>query len=222
MNNLFDYFGRQQGSNGTQAPVRGEDAVLDQDQDNQHQQQDDSEEQEEGEVEQQQEGEVEQQQPGAEPQQRENHNDTWEDIPLLHEKSVHEHGRKTTGIVKKQMEFIMLPRPKIKAKEQFAKGVFWTEPKKQSTQDIHNCWSDFFQLRVFNWFPDARMPRGWKLSCPNCGIYCQKYGQTNKPRVIYGMFENYILNAPQRYLCLNCKARAHDEECRGIPQNQRT
>ena len=57
MNNLFAYFGRQQGSNGTQAPVRGEDAVLDQD--NQHQQQDDSEEQE-GEVEQQQEGEVEQ------------------------------------------------------------------------------------------------------------------------------------------------------------------
>ena len=58
MNNLFAYFGRQQGSNGTQAPVRGEDAVLDQDQDNQHQQQDNSEEQE-GEVEQQQEGEVE-------------------------------------------------------------------------------------------------------------------------------------------------------------------
>ena len=44
MNNLFAYVGRQQGSNGTQTPVRGEDAVLDQDK--QHQQQDDSEEQE--------------------------------------------------------------------------------------------------------------------------------------------------------------------------------
>ena len=167
--NLFAYFGTQ-GTNGTQAPVGGDD-VLDQQQDNQ--QQEDSE---------QQEGEVqppEEHQPCAVPH-RERHNDTWEDIPLLHEKSVHEHGRKTTGVVKEQMQFIMLPRPKTRAKEQFAKGVFWTETKKQSTRDIHNCWSDFFQLRVFNWFPDERMPRGWKLSCPNCGFHCQKYGQARQ------------------------------------------
>ncbi len=79
------------------------------------------------------------------------HNDTWVDIPLLHEKSVHEHGRKTTGVVSKQMDSIMNPQKKEKARLQFQKGNFWTGAKKQSTQDIHKCWPDFFEMRVFNW-----------------------------------------------------------------------
>ena len=84
----------------------------------------------------------------------------------------------------------MNPQKKEKARLQFQKGNFWTGAKKQSTQDIHKCWPDFFEMRVFNWFPETRMPCGWKLSCPNCGNYCQKNGKTNRPRVIYGMFEN--------------------------------
>jgi len=154
------------------------------------------------------------------PAQQEN-SDTWEDIPLLYEKSVHEYGRKTTGIVKEQMEYIMNLTQKDKAKRHFKHGNFWTEIKKQSTRDIHNCWSDFFQMRIFNWFPDERMPLGWKLSCPNCGDQCQKYGCSNKPRVIYGMFENYLLNAPQRYLCTTCRDTANEED-RDIPQKDRT
>ena len=45
----------------------------------------------------------------------------------------------------------MNPQKKEKARLQFQKGNFWTGAKKQSTQDIHKCWPDFFEMRVFNW-----------------------------------------------------------------------
>ncbi len=147
---------------------------------------------------------------------------SWEDIPLSMAFTVHEHGRKTTGIVKDQMEQIMASKEKRAAEKRFGDGGFWTNPKKVSRGDVHKCWPDFFQMRVFNWFPDSRMPAGWKLKCPNCGEYCKKNGQGNKPRLIYGTFENYILNAPQRYLCRACQAVSKEEEARGIHAKDRT
>lgn len=148
--------------------------------------------------------------------------DIWEEIPLSRSSSVHEHGRKCTGIVEAQMKVVMGNKFKTKAEKKFKEGEFWTFPPKQSTSDIHNCWQDFFQMKVFNWFPDSRMPRDWRLTCPNCGHFCKKNGQNNAPRLIYGAFENYILNAPQRYLCSHCQRIASEESRRGIVVGDRT
>jgi hypothetical protein len=148
---------------------------------------------------------------------------SWEGIPLSIAFAVHEHGlTKSTGIVKQQMEYIMGKKQKQMAEKRFKNGEFWTEPKKSSTRDIHTCWPDFFQMRVFNWFPHSRMPAGWKLKCPNCGHNCKKNGQGSCPRLIYGTFENYVLNAPQRYLCKTCEATNKKQNARSVPENERT
>ena len=148
--------------------------------------------------------------------------DSWEDIPLSMSETVHEHGRKATGIVKEQMEKLKRPREKEIAEAAFRRGQFWCNPPKRSISDIHTCWKDFYQMKVFNWFPDAMMPLGWKLSCPNCGDYCKKNGKSNPSRLVFGMFENYILNAPQRYECVQCLKKATEQKNAGVAKKERT
>ena len=36
------------------------------------------------------------------------------------------------------------------------------------------------------------------------------------------LFENYVLNAPQRYLCKTCEATNKKENARSVPENERT
>ena len=80
---------------------------------------------------------------------------SWEDIPLSMAFSVHDHGRKSTGIVKQQMQYIMGKKQKQAAEKRYKNGEFWTEPQKSSKGDLRRCWQDFFQMRVFNWFPHS-------------------------------------------------------------------
>jgi transposase-like protein len=53
-------------------------------------------------------------------------------------------------------------------------------------------------------------------------IIATRMDQGSCPRLIYGTFENYVLNAPQRYLCKTCEATNKKENERSVPENERT
>lgn len=88
--------------------------------------------------------------------------------------------------------------------------------------DLRHSWKEFHRLDIFNWFPKEMIPN-WKPKCGTCGSsdHIKSNGCNNPPRLVFGEHENYLLNAPQRYLCRSCKKKAKDEEAAGIPKNER-
>jgi len=74
---------------------------------------------------------------------------------------------------------------------------------------MKNGWQCFFQMDVYTWIPSILLERNktpWLPMCPNrsCNRQCVKNGFNKPPRIVYGMHENYILNAPERYICKAC------------------
>ena len=74
---------------------------------------------------------------------------------------------------------------------------------------MKNGWQCFFQMDVYTWIPSILLERNktpWLPMCPNrsCNRQCVKNGFNKLPRIVYGMHENYILNAPERYICKAC------------------
>jgi hypothetical protein len=101
------------------------------------------------------------------------------------------------------------------------KGDLWDRPSEvmhcTPSIDLKKCWRGFCKYRVFNWLPDAMMPC-WKPRCCTCGS-CNnivKHGTNNPSRIVYGLFENYILNAPQRYKCTGCEKDNELEKTNGV------
>lgn len=57
--------------------------------------------------------------------------------------------------------------------------------------------------------------------CPNCGSACVKNGTTIPPRLVYGLRENYLLDAPQRLLCTECLGTANRQKEEGVLKDGR-
>lgn len=150
--------------------------------------------------------------------------DTWYDVPLS-AGSCHENGRTVSGIVKVQMDCLMRKKYKEKAHKMVKQGKLWDDPvfiRHEDIGDIKKSWPEFFKMRVFNWIPLDLLRNGWAPLCCNCGTKCAKNGTSNPPRLIFGQFENYLLNAPQRFICMKCKSVASREEANGVEKKQRT
>ena len=87
-------------------------------------------------------------------------------------------------------------------------GILWDIPPSLVVNPKHSMkkrWIDFFQLRVFNWFPEAMLGKDWRPDCPYCGNSLFNNGLSNTPRLIFNQMENYWLNAPDKYFCKPCK-----------------
>lgn len=86
-------------------------------------------------------------------------------------------------------------------------GIFWDHPPSLIVKPLQlkSCWKEFFKLPVFNWMPEAILGSGWKPHCPNCKKTLSRNGVKLHPRLIFGRKRNYWLNAPQRYICKDCK-----------------
>ena len=76
--------------------------------------------------------------------------------------------------------------------------------------EFHDRRLDFFKLHVFDWIPEAMIGRHWKPKCPNCDRDLVKNGHSTEPRLVFDTYENYWLNAPNRYYCKECHARSND------------
>jgi hypothetical protein len=72
--------------------------------------------------------------------------------------------------------------------------------------NLHDSWKLFHQLKQFNWLVLEQMPPGWMPKCGSCGHFTdmRKHGMTSCPRLIYGAFDNYILNWQERFYCRGC------------------
>lgn len=95
-------------------------------------------------------------------------------------------------------------------------GQFWEYPKDHIVRTSHclkDCWKDFYQLRVFHWMPSIILGGSWKPTCLNCGEKCIGSGRNNPPRLVFDQFNNYWLNAPEKYKCHSCIDNESDEKC---------
>lgn len=103
---------------------------------------------------------------------------------------------KQKGDIKKSYE---------KYKELSHRGQYWIHPPQRITEKIElkTCWKEHFLLPVFNFFPSVFFGNNW-LKCKNCGSNCTENGKNFEARLVFGAFNNYWLNAPERYLCPNC------------------
>ena len=143
--------------------------------------------------------------------------DTWDDHDLS--ENVHDHEGNSTGIVKDQKAHVMTTAFQSKARKDIHDGHFWTRAKyvqHKDATDLSKCWTKFFEMDVFNWIPSEFMPGNWNPACPNCGNTCVENGCFKEPRLIFGLHENYLLNAPQRYKCNVCQGIALNKERRNI------
>lgn len=132
--------------------------------------------------------------------------DGADDIGDLHEK----------GKVIAKSENLRAQQDAIGKKTYYAKayknckenGQCWDLPStyvKKHSGDIHDCWKDFFKLRVFNWIPEALLGGTWRPKCPNCGTKMNRHKCDSPPRLVFDTHENYWLNSPDRYICKACE-----------------
>ena len=71
------------------------------------------------------------------------------------------------------------------------KGDFMVFPSAiihKPKQQFQDRWLDFFQLRVFNWIPEAMVGRHWKPKCPNCDKDLDKNGHSAEPRLVFDAY----------------------------------
>ena len=109
-----------------------------------------------------------------------------------------------------QQEVIMSPKYYKMAYERIDKlGALWDHPPtyiKNGKNPLQKSWLDFFRLRIFNWIPEVLIgDNSWKTSCPNCRKELSKNGNGNPPRLVFDQYDNYWLNALNRYICLTCR-----------------
>ena len=52
--------------------------------------------------------------------------------------------------------------------------------------------------------------RQWKPKCPNCDKDLVKNGHSAEPRLVFDAYDNYWLNAPNRYYCKDCHDQSSD------------
>ena len=150
-------------------------------------------------------------------------NDTWRDIPLATLEK-RKKGRVLSGLLKDQVEKYKKDNKKKKARESVRNGILWSSPKyirHGDIADLRQSWREFFTMRVFHWIPLEVMPKDWMPKCPNCGSACVKNGTTNPPRLVYGLRENYLLDAPQRLLCTECLGTANRQKEEGVLKDGR-
>ena len=72
-------------------------------------------------------------------------------------------------------------------------GIVWDIPPSLVVNPTHSMkkrWIDFFQFRVFNWFPEFILGKDWRPDCPHCGNSLFN-GINNTPRLIFDQTENY-------------------------------
>ena len=87
-------------------------------------------------------------------------------------------------------------------------GVLWDNPPsliKKPKFGIKKRWLDFFQMRVFNFFPEAMIGKNWSPYCPNCKQKLSRNGHFLEPRLVFDQYDNYWLNAPNKYICRECE-----------------
>ena len=87
-------------------------------------------------------------------------------------------------------------------------GVLWDHPPTliiNSMYPLKQCCRDFFRLPIFNWLPDAMLGLEWRPVCPNCGKKMSNNGHGNPPKLVFGQYQNYLLHAPNRYICSSCQ-----------------
>ena len=88
------------------------------------------------------------------------------------------------------------------------KGVFWDNPPTlivHASHPLQHCWVDFFRMPVFNWIPGSFMGKDWKPKCPNCGNACVQNRHNNAPFIVFDQYQNYWLNAPEKFRCRTCE-----------------
>ena len=49
------------------------------------------------------------------------------------------------------------------------------------------------------------MGKDWKPKCPNCGNACVRNGHNNAPFIVFDQYQNYWLNAPEKFRCRTCE-----------------
>jgi hypothetical protein len=107
-------------------------------------------------------------------------------------------------------------------------GQLWTVGKYplhiHTNIDLKTCWRQFFQYRVFNWWPDLRLEHDWIPKFPHCNIRCGVEINKNlvTPRFMYREMENYLLNAPLRYKCKDCEEHYNLKLAHNAPKDQLT
>ena len=107
------------------------------------------------------------------------------------------------------------------------KGILWSQLREVvpgSGGDLKKAWKCFFNLRVFNWHPEAVLGGDWKPSCVTCG-QSDKVKENTKcqpARLVYDRHDNYLLNAPIRYACSRCSKDAKRQKACGISRKDRT
>lgn len=126
-------------------------------------------------------------------------------------------GKKIRGSVNlsSQQKAIMEDANMERAKNNFAKGIFWDHPPSlvmKSIPNLKHCWMEFFKLPVFNWFPSLILGSQWKPFCPHCKKTLKKEGMNLEPRLVFGLHQNYWLNSPQRYCCQDCRVKNNNRQ----------
>jgi len=125
-------------------------------------------------------------------------------------------GRSITGIIEKQRRTIINGNKTNaqRIRSLVEKGVFKEEPKQIlwhhiKPSEMKDSWQRFNEAAVFHWVPSVMLQcqgKKWLPMCPNaCGARCTGNGFNKDPRYVYGLHENYFLNAPERYKCEKCK-----------------
>ena len=76
---------------------------------------------------------------------------------------------------------------------------------KKTKAPMQLCWLFFFQLRIFNWIPEAMIDKDWRPLCPDCNMNLSRNGHTNPPRLVFDLCDNYWLNSPNKYVCQTCE-----------------
>lgn len=132
------------------------------------------------------------------------------DEPVADEANLHEKGKKI-----RNSENLRHQRECIESNEYYEKayknirsnGTCWDIPPtivKKVSSDAKTCWKDFFKLRVFNFIPQAMIGEHWRPKCPCCKHKMTRHAKDVPPRLVFDQFDNYWLNAPDRYRCDNC------------------
>ena len=126
-------------------------------------------------------------------------------------------GKRTIGSINltTQKNEIMQKKYYEKASDNIKKhGILWNHPPTMIVKvksSLETCWLDFFRMSVFNWIPEVIIGDDWSF-CPNCGEKLSKNGHTNPPLLVFGQNENYLLNSPQKYVCIDCRDNSKDRQ----------
>ena len=131
--------------------------------------------------------------------------------PMDYDDNIHSKGKRLENSMNlsRQKQHIMSSAYYKKA---FSKvdneGMLWDIPPtliKKTKAPMQMCWLDFFQLRIFNWIPEAMIDKDWRPLCPHCNVNLSRNGHTNPPLLVFDLYDNYWLNSPNKYICQSCE-----------------